>query len=312
MKSLLSFKAFKKFAHDYQPFPWEINLDTPQKDIRGKHSVLISIVRYWYVLNCLFKLYHADELSSVLDIGSYPGNFLKIIRSFFGKNVNYFGIGLGFSSTYKQEIDKLGGIVFETELDPTFVKPKAVLDWPFSGVDACIFLDVIEHLTSPIDCLDRINNSLKMGGKVILTTDNITSLGYVSNMIKRGESPNIHPVRSNLFYTGDWRPHFKEFSRDELFFLFEFCGFKVIDHQYFERQQGDYYFGPHGDIVKYNRHSILKRFVYNQIVDNIPHLRDHQILIAEKIVDSSIQKKFRAKPTDDMQEWLKIRQQFGL
>ena len=132
MKKIVSFSSFKKYAEKYQPFPWEVNIDTPQEDIRGKHSVLISIVRYWHVLNYLRTIHDRNELNSILDVGSYPGSFLKIIRYFFGKDVKYYGLGLGFTSEFKQEIEKLGGSVFETELDPAFVNPKPVFDWPFS------------------------------------------------------------------------------------------------------------------------------------------------------------------------------------
>ena len=312
MKTSTTIESFKKFASEYDSFPWELNEDNNQKDIRGKHSVLVSLVRYWYVLRYLETLASQGKLRSVMDIGSYPGSFIKIIRHFFGLGVAYIGVGLGFSVEYKTEMERLGGTLFETELDPEFIHPKVVREWPFSDIDCCIFLDVIEHLVNPIDCLDRINKSLRMGGKLIITTDNITALGYIVHMLKRGDSPNIPAVRSHLFYRGDWRPHFKELSRGELSFFLDYCGFKLLEHQYFEREQGDYYFDANGQVYNQSRYKGIKGLMHKALIRYLPHIRDHQVLIAEKVVESDVQKSSRPGPTEDMGEWMKIRESSGL
>lgn len=312
MKNNTSIEAFKKFAEGYEPYPWELNEDTSQKDIRGKHSVLVSLIRYWYVLRYLESLAKCGQLRSVIDIGSYPGSFLKILRHFFGPDMAYFGVGLGFSDEYKSEMSKLNGALFETELDPEFIQPKTVHDWPFSNIDCCIFLDVIEHLVNPIDCIDKINQSLKMGGKLIITTDNITALGYIVPMLTRGESPNIAPVRSHLFYRGDWRPHFKELARSELAFFLEYCGFKMLEHQYFEREQGDYYFNDKGQVYCQSRYKGFKGLIRKLLFRFLPHIRDHQILVAEKVVEFGELSAKRPTPTQDMHEWLRLRESFGL
>lgn len=312
MPNHTSIESFKQFTEGYAPFPWELNEDTHHKDICGKHSVLTGLVRYWYVLGYLQGLAQRGQLKSVIDIGSYPGSFIKIIQHFFGRDVSYTGIGLGFSDEYKAEMARLNGELFETELDPQFIQPKTVNAWPFANIDCCIFLDVIEHLVNPIDCLDNINKSLRMGGKLIITTDNITALGYIVPMLRRGKSPNIPAVQSHLFYRGDWRPHFKELSRDELAFFLEYCGFKLLDHQYFEREQGDYYFNDKGQVYRQSRYKGFKGMVRKLLFRLIPHIRDHQILMAEKVVDFADQSVKRPAPTQDMGEWLKIRQKFGL
>lgn len=307
-----SIESFKRFAEGYIPFPWELNEDTHHKDVRGKHSILVSFIRYWFVLGYLESMAKSGHLTSVIDIGSYPGSFIKILRHFFGPYVAYAGVGLGFSDEYKAEMARLHGELFETELDPQFIQPKKVNVWPYKNIDCCIFLDVIEHLVNPIDCLDNINKSLRMGGKLIITTDNITALGYIVPMLRRGKSPNIPAVQSHLFYQGDWRPHFKEMSRDELAFFLEYCGFKLLDHQYFEREQGDYYFNDKGQVYRQSRYKGFKGLIRKLLFRFVPHIRDHQILVAEKVVDFTEQSAVRPAPTQDMAAWLKLRQAFGL
>lgn len=312
MHSEISFEKFKRFAVNYTPFPWELNEDDHQKDIKGKHSVLVSLVRYWHVLSYLNALASQGALHSVIDIGSYPGSFIKIIRHFFGQSIAYFGVGLGFSAEYENEMKQLSGELFETELDPEFICAKKVNNWPYSNIDCCLFLDVIEHLVNPIDCLDKINSALRMGGKLIITTDNITSLGYIVHMLRSGDSPNIPAVRSHLFYRGDWRPHFKEYSRGELLFFLEYCGFKLLKHQYFEREQGDYYLNAKNEIYKQSRYKGIRGLVHKTLARLLPHVSDHQILIAEKIISIDDLKSSRPIPTEDMAEWFAIRRSFGL
>jgi len=309
----VDFGHLKTFAQEYVPFEWEIDRETHQEDFRGKHSVLINLVRYWQAIQHVQAAFQNDPLRSVVDVGSYPGCFLKILRHFCSNDIRYTGIGLGFSEAYMTTMEALGARLFATELDPDFPEAKEPRDWPVSNIDCCLFLDVIEHLVNPVHCLDQINKSLRMGGKLILTTDNIAAFGYVYHMLRHGGSPNTPPPRSNLFFRGDWRPHSKEFSRQELVFFLKHCGFKLIKHQYFERRQGNYYFDQVGRCKnKYGwGHGAVKGVGLRLLLRHVPHLRNHQILIAEKEIEFSEVSSKRPGPTRDMGEWLKIRQTLG-
>ncbi len=311
MKTPVDIESFARFVEAYVPFAWDTNEDNHQEDIRGKHSVLINFIRYWHIVRYVQSNFQKDRLRSILDIGPYPGSMIKILKTFVGEDLEYIGIGLGFSDDYASEMAKLGGKLFATELDPEFVEPKTVRDWPFSNVDCCLFLDAIEHLVNPIDCLEKINKSLRLGGKLIITTDNITSLGYILGMLKSGASPNIAAARSHLFYRGEWRPHFREYSREELQFFLDHCGFRLVKHEYFERKQGDYYLDQHGSIYCKNRYRGIKGTIRRLLLRYLPHVRDHHILIAEKVVEFREKSRSRPAPTHDMKEWLKMRQSLG-
>lgn len=306
-------ESFKRFAEGYIPFPWEINHDTHQADFRGKHSVLINLIRYLYAVQYVQLGFRSDRLRSVVDVGSYPGCFLQIMRTFCGADIEYTGIGLGFSEEYTATMQRLGARLFETEMDPEFIEPNVVRDWPVSNVDCCLFLDVIEHLANPIHCLDQINKSLRMGGKLILTTDNVAAFGYIYHMLMRGGSPNTPAAKSHLFYRGDWRPHFKEYSREELNFFLAHCGFRLIEHQYFERKQGHYYLDQQGVCRNNYRYRFggIKSLALRMLLRFLPHVRNHQVLMAEKVVDFPEVARTRPTPTRDMNEWLRIRQSLG-
>ena len=310
---------FKKFAEEYKPFPWEVDYKTERVDVRGKTNVVMNYKRYLKVVNYIDSYFQEIKNLSIVDVGAYPGNWLKIIRDYLKISGRYCAVGLGFSDDFKSAINSLAGDYYETELDPDFKFSAEYQDGQSIQViqsnefDLCLFLDTIEHLVNPIHSLDFANKLLKKNGKLIITTDNINAFGYVANMFYKGRSPNIHPIRSSLFYRGPWRPHFREYSKDELYFYLKYCGFRVLKHEYFERLQGDYYLKNDSlKLLKNNRYLSVTGMIKWLFCSFIPHLRDHQILIAEKENDYSELIKNRFKPTEDLNVWLEYRAKYGL
>ena len=51
MSDPVSFADFCAYAESYAPFRWELGdqSDFLPEDVRGKHSVLVSLVRFWLV-----------------------------------------------------------------------------------------------------------------------------------------------------------------------------------------------------------------------------------------------------------------------
>jgi hypothetical protein len=87
---------------------------------------------------------------------------------------------------------------------------------------------------------------------------------------------------SHYFYRGEWRPHFREFSRGELEFFLTHSGFSIVRHEFFERRQGDYYRNDRGNVVARNRYRSIKGYLQRAILEAAPPLRDHQIVVAIK------------------------------
>ena len=92
-------------------------------------------------------------------------------------------------------------------------------------------------------------------------------------MLYNGTSPNIHPIRSSLFYRGPWRPHFREYSKDELYFYLKYCGFRVLKHEYFERLQGDYYLK--NDFLNNENHNMCETLAQCYFTFILDGLRKH-------------------------------------
>ena len=74
-----------------------------------------------------------------------------------------------------------------------------------------------------------------------------------------------------MVYRGNHRPHHKEFSKEELEFILDRCGFKIIKHEYFDRKQGDYFIDKKNNSIK--NHKIKKR-IKNIIYELIKRGKD--------------------------------------
>jgi SAM-dependent methyltransferase len=312
VKNKLIKNEFTNYVESYDPFPWEKNANDPRPDIRNKHNLLLSFIRHLKILQYLQDLKRYANIKTIIDVGPFPGDMVRIVKDLLDNDIEYIGIGLGFTSEFSEAMDKLKVGLFSTDLDPDFFDAKECKEWPVNNADVCLFLDVIEHLVNPLYCLDQINRSLTLGGHVIITTDNISNFGNTYNMIRHGDSPNIHPLRSSLFYRGDWRPHFREFSKSELLFYLKYCGFDLVKHEYFERKQGDFYFDANGKIFEKSRYKGAKGIILKNVLRYVSHLRDHQILTAKKILDYEDNIKKRPKVTSSMDEWLKMRADAGI
>ena len=299
---------------NYVPFPWEIEAYDNRVLTEGMHSFIRNYVRYSYVFNYLNDLIDVDSDCTVIDVGSFPGSMIRLLEYLFKDtkgDFSYIGIGLGFTEDYKEKMTELNAQLIETELDPDFINPAEKKEWSVHDYDLVLFLDAIEHLTNPINCLDDINKSLKLNGNLIITTDNICTLGNTFRMLTKGSSPNLHPLLTSNFYRGDWRPHFKEFSKNELEFYLDYCGYEVISHEYFERRQGDYYLNSKKKIVRRGKYSI-KRILRALIVYLVPHLRSHQILHARKIKNYDELVSCRPVSTTDKKEWMQLRKSYQI
>jgi len=304
-------KNYTNFVINYRPFDWEIDPNDFRENLKGKHSFIINYIRFYKVFHYLNILKEKKLVKlKILDVGAFPGNMVSLSKAIFENIENYYAVGLDLNKTFIETMKQHNVKCIDTEIDPSFPEPKKVLDWGVKNLDICLLLDTIEHLVDPIFCLDQINKSLKIEGYLILTTDNITNFLYIADMIRKGKSPNVPPVLSSMVYRGNHRPHHKEYSKDELRFILERCGFEVIKHEYFDRKQGYYFIDQEKKIIGQHKVKKTPKNLLHNLIKNmfflIPHLRNHHILLAKKTKNIEEVIKNRVV-TDSKEEWLNIR-----
>jgi SAM-dependent methyltransferase len=308
--------SFNEYLSTYTPFPWTISHGHSDIYLSGNNQLLINYVRFDLILKMVKKYFRNGD--SVLDVGVYPGILPQLFDEYYPNNndYHYHGLGLGFDDDFFKAMSKINVELHECDLDPRLHlngKIKTNIPIDNESIDFTIFTDVIEHFFDPFYPLQEINRVSKPGSIMILSTDNLTSFGS-QLAILRGKSCNVPLINGSVFFEGDWRPHFREYSKGELFQLLQWSGFEVISHEYYESDFGNYRLVD-GIVKKRLRSSSnIKRKIaniLNQIlIKFIPHMRDNHLLIARKIVDYNIMMQNAPKIVGEYDKWLEQRKFF--
>jgi len=122
---------------------------------------------------------HAPSNREILDIGCAEGE-LAVLLAKRGNHVTAADISKGFlEQTAKRAKDQgvpVSTVFFDVEKDVTAIGGKTF--------DVIYFLDIIEHLRSPIQALANVRELLKENGSLIIHTPNLCSLALLYRYIK--------------------------------------------------------------------------------------------------------------------------------
>jgi 2-polyprenyl-3-methyl-5-hydroxy-6-metoxy-1,4-benzoquinol methylase len=257
-----------------------------------------NVYRYALILNKLSNYIDASKTKKCIDFGSYPGQLQELIFDTFKVKFNLSG--LHFSNTFKEYFATYEILDFDFEktlVDNSFKKKK-------EAYDLSTAFNIIEHMEYPNKLLDNINYFTKKEGILMLTTDNISTIKNILRMVIGGKSPNESLIKSKIFYNGEWRPHVRIFSKDELFFLLNYSGFKVIEHSYFNLRARQYKLNSNALVRKRRsfKGSVLEFMEYL-----FPFYKDHHFIVAKKVVNFDDLNNMRMLPTSSTDEWISYR-----
>ena len=132
----ISTADYKYFVENYVPFAWDKHENDPRTDTSNKHSLLISYKRFNKIVQYIQKI-NTPIITSIIDVGTFPGVLASLVRKLFEIDADYLGIGLGFPNEYKEEMSNLNVTIFETDIDPCFIEPKD--EWNQMRADANLF-----------------------------------------------------------------------------------------------------------------------------------------------------------------------------
>ena len=309
--------SWKNLIKEIEPYPWTIINKHSDAFLEKNHNLLVDYTRYRKIVQKYLKYKKLNDFQNILDVGVYPGCLPQILSKIESiEKYNYFGLGLGFSQEFKNEMKKIKVNLLDVDLDPRLNLNKNIPNTiPLNSnfCDLIILTDVIEHFFDPFYPLKEMNRVSKLGGKLILTTDNLPRFDLVFSIFK-GNSIYTKLIESNIFFNGDWRPHFREYSKSELVQLLNWAGFDIVEHEFFNNE-----FGLH----RLENNKIVKRRISSSFKSNIrssiesvltsilPRLKNHHIIVAEKIDTYESIIKNSPYITTKTDEWLKLRSRFS-
>ncbi|UCC94477.1 MAG: class I SAM-dependent methyltransferase [Candidatus Omnitrophota bacterium] len=279
---MLNKNNFYKFLFNYKPLPYEEAREQDSRfDLKRRYVnyALRSRDRFYLVLKCVLKYFSSTTLK-VLDLGTYPGTMLRVLREFLPEyTFELYGAGLCFTSDFiKIMKDKADATILTVNLDPKNEQLRSKnystrIPLEDGSIDFVFALDIIEHLHSPIHILRESNRVLKRGGKILITTNNVTRIGSVLKLlIGKSNYDCLMPID---YYNEDdeWRPHFREYSMDELVNLLAKANCKPVDRVFFNSNE-----------TYFNVKSIKQKLVDSIKIPFycIPHLKEHILIIGEK------------------------------
>ena len=257
-----------------------------------------NVYRYALILNIINKYLDNNISDKYIDFGSYPGQLQELIFSIL--KVKFDLSGLHFNNSFKDYYQEYNILDFDFEksaLENNLEKIKETYTISTS-------FNTIEHMEYPNMLLDNMNYLTEIGGHLIITTDNISTLKNIRRMLFGGKSPNESLVKSKLFYHGEWRAHIRIFSKDELFFLLNHSGFKVIEHCNFNLRAREYKF-INDKLVR--KQLSLKAKMLELLENFFPIYKDHHMIVAKKVVNFDDLDSMRMQPTNSTNEWISYR-----
>ena len=97
------------------------------------------------------------------------------------------------------------------------------LPWPAGHFDVALCCEVIEHMgCDPVGALGRLNEALRPGGTLVLTTPNAARLGIVASALA-----GVHSVHDQYSAYGPYGRHAREYTPREMLELVSRAGFEV-------------------------------------------------------------------------------------
>lgn len=304
---LITKKLFEKKLIAFVPYSWTFIKNHPDKRLNNNHQLLINKNRFYLITKFFFK--YVKKNHNVLDIGIYPGTTTKLLKELSDEEnlkINFEGLGLGLDDNFKKTMNDLGVKLYDFDLE--IIDNKSKINFiTKKRYDVILLTDVIEHISNPHALLESIHKILKIKGKLIITTDNVSRLSQILELLK-GKSPYVPLIESKIFFGGDWRPHFREYDKIELLKLAKWNGFKILNHEYYESEFGKYRI--HKNILIKNKSKFsLKNCLYSFLKFLFSRFKDNQILILEK-KSKYINYNQRPYYTNNVKEWHSNRRKF--
>lgn len=235
----LSRRRFDQIVREYSPLPFEAFSAEDRRFTTTMHHVLKNRDRFWMAVKVAAR-YLPPRPLTVADLGTYPGSLLRLLRRLPSlEQCRLIGIGLMISEEFRRAMhEDCGAEVLTVNLDPRNDQfrgrgypTRIPLD--DGSVHFAFALEVVEHLVSPSHLVAEAFRVLAPGGHLLVTTPNVARIGNVFKLlIGRSNFDRLVPLDYDN-PEDEWRPHFREYTLQEVSELLRRAGFSVVEARHF-------------------------------------------------------------------------------
>lgn len=248
----------------------------------GTRHIDIQHERYFKMLRDICQIIspEPDRKAVIVDFGCFPGGFGMLMRKYFGDTIELIGTGLALLADFRQamSIHNIYDSLLEVDIDPenplfTTNDFPADIPLPDNSVDLIVAAEVFEHLYSPINFISQSARVLKPGGRLLLTTPNVSYFGNICRLVC-GKSifPNLH--ESHFYLKSEWRAHMRVYDASEIRTLMADGGLEEVKHYMIDNKD---------DYRRTQTFSIRLKMFFIRMSYIIPYFRNQYMGVFKKV-----------------------------
>jgi len=235
MRSMLTFSEFRRMSSSYPSSRFEVMDGVPWivSQARRHHRIVREYLRYRDLTGA--------SSPRILDVGAYPGTLLKLLRVLLEERGFMAGVGLEGSDEFVGDLRHYDIEFRKANLDPIIRVDDPGVDplptrvpYDDGSFDFVFCTEALEHMLDPLFCLREIFRVLSPRGCFLMTTPNLARAANRLKLIVLGASVNFPLQQSIMYNKGNWRPHLREYTLEELRHMFRDVGFSPLRDLYLD------------------------------------------------------------------------------
>jgi len=274
---MISRKAFlETLIEQYKPFPYEIDRSNPlygneeHQNWAVRHSK-----RFYHAYSTSFD--YVKDGSTILDVGAYPGSYLRIMRLLYGSQVSLLAAGMPVQESFPKDLRVHDIDFIPCDLDDALsTKYPTTLDIPDESVDVVFCTEIIEHLYSVKRLMAQVRRVLKPKGVAFFTTNNVAYLPGLIRLLWGETNLDVDIQTTSALVESEWRGHVRFYSLNQLCSLMSYYKLDILDKGYFQMRV------PKVVVSK----AALMRWRLSRLLDAfvmcLPLYRSHIYVLAQK------------------------------
>ncbi|MEW6682915.1 MAG: glycosyltransferase [Nitrospirota bacterium] len=279
-------KDFIDYVIHRDPLPFDEVPPDDNQYIKKPTFMITQMHRLWLTARIIDSHLEKRENGVFLDVGAFPFSMAIILREY----LKYKGritatINLPLRESWKSELDRRAIHVLYANLDP-YVRATDEdenveemvngIELESESVDFINCSHVIEHLYHPLEMLKEMYRVLKVGGKLLVSSDNALMLNTLLHLWSLSDF--LHePVEGTAAMSfGFWRGHNRFFTEKDTGTMLKKVGFRIIENHFYEVLYNSF-------CEDYFRHPIVTIPRWRaDILTRIPEHRNELIVVAAK------------------------------